>query len=746
MSSYSEPRSNVPAEIGRQALVEAGYCCSVSRCGEHTYLEFHHINEDRNDHRIENVIVLCDKHHKMAHAGIIDRKALREYKRLNRERLGLSEAYDLPAAIKTEYLYRLAEWLNQERQRLETSPLLSTTAIVHIAPSIRFCGREITTQLTNGAVMQAMQEFLLKRPHCMLLGNGGSGKTVALLSWLQYQCDIAQKKNSMPIPVLVSLHRLTPATTLLALLRSAMGKHGANLTNQQIEALLSFGRLCVVFDGLNEINQNAANEGALEDILSFVDSYPDSYFVISSRYIPPIGDWKLPKLEMGAWDSQRIRTYLTARLGPELGEATYKSIGDSLDFEWLSGCSVAGLCSNPLTLWMLATVTAERQEPPNRGEEIVDSLVNLAVQQVIERHRVAVTPRILVDALEDVAYLMIARGDILSTSYETAVELSAQILREKQQTGLVPLDWDAYQLLSQLLRTCLLRQPTYETVEWLHQVLQERLSARSSDRRFGEAISLAQITRCPRCGYSTDEYFEQDGILWGECTETDDCSLFEIRLPEIVHTGFLKEKLVFTDHTGAPRQPGVTFVPNSFVDERWTAFMPIGGMTYYLSSMFAQDDEANEIAAIEFVEHFTSPKLLINLEILILERAGMLHLENVGNTTIVHVYAPAVNPSIRLSGYTLVVLRHLCCEELEEEPEERFGVTSEEKEEYLEERKRKGLPIYYSYPFGEEDKQKVFRLAQKLGGRVLRTWGPYEEIVAEFQGEAWDFSGYAAEY
>jgi len=745
-SQYSEPRPNIPAKIRRQALIEAGHCCSVSHCHEHTYLELHHINENREDNTIENVIALCDKHHKMAHAGVIDRKALREYKRLNRESLGLSKAYDLPAIIKAKYLRRLSEWLTQEQQRLEASHLSSNTSNAHIAPSLRFYGHELATLIDNDAVMQAMQDFLVEHPRYMLLGNGGSGKTVALLSWLRYQCFIAQENDTAPIPIFVSLHGLTPATTLLTLLRSAIGKHGINLSNKQIEALLGFGHMCVVFDGLNEINHSAVNNGALEDILNFLDSYPDSYFIISSRYIPVIRDWRLPKLEMGAWDTQRIRSYLIARLGSDLGDVTYQCIGDRLDFEWLSGCSVAGLCSNPLTLWMLATVTEKKQEPPDESEEIVDSLVSLAVQQVIERYRVSIAPRILIEALEDVAYLMIARGDILSTSYEVAVELSAQILHEKQWTGLVPSDWDAYQLLSQLLRTGLLRQLHYETVEWLHQVVQERLSVRSSDRRFSEAINLAQKVNCPKCNYRADKYFEQDGILWGECKNTERCSLFEIRLPEVVYTDFLKEKVAFIDHIGAPREYGMVFIPNSFIDERWMAFMPIAGATYCLALSFAQDDEINEIARARFIAHTGQPSLSVNLEVLVLEKAGIFHLEHKGNRTNIHIYTPPANPSLRLPGYTLVVLRDLSYEELGEESDERFVITSSEKEKYFKERKGKNLPIYYKYPFGEKDKQKVFRLAEKFGGQVLRTWGPYEEVVAELPGEAWDFSSYVSDH
>ncbi len=79
---YQHPRPFLGAELRRSVEVESGHECAVNRCGEHTYLEIHHINGDREDNRVENLILLCDKHHKMAHAGVIDRKALQEYKRL----------------------------------------------------------------------------------------------------------------------------------------------------------------------------------------------------------------------------------------------------------------------------------------------------------------------------------------------------------------------------------------------------------------------------------------------------------------------------------------------------------------------------------------------------------------------------------------------------------------------------------------------------------------------------------------
>ena len=82
MSIYNVDRPSIPAHIKREVQVEAGHKCSIKGCIEHTYLEIHHINEDREDNRKANLILLCDKHHKMAHSKVIDRKALRSYKKL----------------------------------------------------------------------------------------------------------------------------------------------------------------------------------------------------------------------------------------------------------------------------------------------------------------------------------------------------------------------------------------------------------------------------------------------------------------------------------------------------------------------------------------------------------------------------------------------------------------------------------------------------------------------------------------
>lgn len=131
MTKYDDPRPPIAAELRRAVEVESGHACAVARCGEHTYLEIHHVNENRDDNRVENLVLLCDKHHKMAHANVIDRKALREYKRL------MKEAYLSDLGQRVQRLEELmaqgrsleAESTTNQAPTTETDPGLSTKTV-----------------------------------------------------------------------------------------------------------------------------------------------------------------------------------------------------------------------------------------------------------------------------------------------------------------------------------------------------------------------------------------------------------------------------------------------------------------------------------------------------------------------------------------------------------------------------------------------------------------------------------------
>ena len=76
---YSVERPRIGAELERMVKTRAGHCCEVKNCNDHTYLEIHHIDHNRENNTLENLILLCRKHHAMAHAGKIDRKSLKIY-------------------------------------------------------------------------------------------------------------------------------------------------------------------------------------------------------------------------------------------------------------------------------------------------------------------------------------------------------------------------------------------------------------------------------------------------------------------------------------------------------------------------------------------------------------------------------------------------------------------------------------------------------------------------------------------
>ena len=74
-------RSNVPAELKRRVLCEAGHRCAIHTC-RHIEAEIHHIVpwSKCQEPEYENLIALCPNCHRRADRGYIDRKSLRIYK------------------------------------------------------------------------------------------------------------------------------------------------------------------------------------------------------------------------------------------------------------------------------------------------------------------------------------------------------------------------------------------------------------------------------------------------------------------------------------------------------------------------------------------------------------------------------------------------------------------------------------------------------------------------------------------
>ncbi len=77
----SQDRQQIPAELRRRVLIEAGHRCAIPTC-RHIDVDVHHIIpwEKCKCHEYTNLIALCPNCHRRVHQGEIDRKSLRIYK------------------------------------------------------------------------------------------------------------------------------------------------------------------------------------------------------------------------------------------------------------------------------------------------------------------------------------------------------------------------------------------------------------------------------------------------------------------------------------------------------------------------------------------------------------------------------------------------------------------------------------------------------------------------------------------
>ncbi len=73
---------DIPAELKRLVLVEAGHRCAIPTCREQANVEIHHIEpySKVKKHELANLIALCPNCHAQAGRNRIDKKAMLMYK------------------------------------------------------------------------------------------------------------------------------------------------------------------------------------------------------------------------------------------------------------------------------------------------------------------------------------------------------------------------------------------------------------------------------------------------------------------------------------------------------------------------------------------------------------------------------------------------------------------------------------------------------------------------------------------
>lgn len=127
---YETHRPTLPIELRRQTLIESGHRCAIIRCTEHDRLEIHHIDGNRENNVLPNLIPLCSIHHNDAEAEIIDREALRQYKEINRSLQGLEQKRklsptDVTLANAIRVVRKYIEQVSQADEKISPSSIIA---------------------------------------------------------------------------------------------------------------------------------------------------------------------------------------------------------------------------------------------------------------------------------------------------------------------------------------------------------------------------------------------------------------------------------------------------------------------------------------------------------------------------------------------------------------------------------------------------------------------------------------------
>lgn len=109
----NENRPEIPTELRRLVLLEAGHRCAIPTC-QQTEIDIHHIVpwERCKSHEFNNLIALCPICHRRAHKGEIDRKSLLAYKRNLSDRVDhgtcISGPVDIDRALGSFHVLKIA--------------------------------------------------------------------------------------------------------------------------------------------------------------------------------------------------------------------------------------------------------------------------------------------------------------------------------------------------------------------------------------------------------------------------------------------------------------------------------------------------------------------------------------------------------------------------------------------------------------------------------------------------------------
>ncbi|MFJ5827687.1 NACHT domain-containing protein [Streptomyces sp. NPDC093089] len=330
---------------------------------------------------------------------------------------------------------------------------------------------------------------LARHDKVLLRGAAGAGKTT-LVQWLTTSAAAEKPADGMGylhgrIPFVLPLRALTRHGERLPAPDRFLPAAGCPLTPPDgwADRVLSAGRGLVLVDGIDEIPE--AERGRARDWLrGLLDTYEDNRWLVTSRPTAVRDDWLAPEgfaeLALSPMSSAEVTTFVRRwhrAAGPE-AEPYEQPLLDALR----SAEHVAQLATNPLMCGLVCALHRDRRGFLPRGRKALyeAALSMLLSRRDRERDMGAPSGLVLDEApqiqlIQRLAYWLTLNGRLQMDRAHAESVIAEAVPAVMEASGHPP-----GAVFTHLLhRSGLLREPTADTIDFVHRTFQDYLAAKA---------------------------------------------------------------------------------------------------------------------------------------------------------------------------------------------------------------------------------------------------------------------------
>ncbi|WP_280728085.1 NACHT domain-containing protein [Kitasatospora sp. MAA4] len=360
----------------------------------------------------------------------------------------------------------------------------------------------------TGRVRRA-EQALAGRRRVLIRGHAGSGKTT-LLQWLAVAAASDQLPDELSdlrghVPFVLPLRTLIRLDSLPSSPEQLLRALDCPIADAQppgwSDRALAAGRALVLIDGLDEVSQSARERTHrwLRDLLA---AYPRAFYAVTTRPSAVREGWLAAdgfgELAVRPMSSRDIGVFVTrwhaaARADAATAEesARLTALEDQLKDTVRAQRDLAQLVTTPLLCALVCALHRDRRGhlPHGRMELYSAALSMLMVRRDHERdiqapEGIALGEQQTVQLVQRLAWWMIRNGQ----AEIDRADAEQQIADALPAMPAVAAQGDAAQVLDHLVARCgLLRQPTTDTIDFIHRTFQDHLGAKAAveTRDFG---------------------------------------------------------------------------------------------------------------------------------------------------------------------------------------------------------------------------------------------------------------------